>query len=40
MRKLLFVTLRNTIGYSGGMQCSSRNLSSTEDIFGKENIYL
>lgn len=39
-KKWLFVTLRNTTGYSGGMQCSMRNLNSLEDIYGKENICL
>ncbi len=39
MRNLLFVTLRNSSGYSGGMQCSVRNLSSVEDIFGKSHVF-
>lgn len=40
MRKCLFVTLRNITGYSGGMQCSERNLNSVSDILGKDNVYL
>lgn len=38
MRKFLFVTFNNSQAYSGGSQCSKRNLQTLQDILGTEQI--
>ena len=37
-RKLLFVTFSNSQAYSGGSQCSKRNLQSLQDILEPEHV--
>lgn len=38
MRKFLYVSFTGEQSFTGGMQCSLRNLESIENLFGKENV--
>lgn len=38
MRKLLYITFANSLLYTGGSQCSKRNLNALQSILGEENV--
>lgn len=38
MRRFLYISFTSEQSFTGGLQCSHRNLQSIEELFGKEYV--